>query len=90
MVAEQILDVPVLETVEQSVKLPNNLPQDRIRQRTVELVTDILVPQDTEELARFFKVSFLDRVQQSSAEQTIETPDITPGDMGLSLRRNRS
>ena len=90
VVAEQILDVPVLETVEQSVKLPNNVPQDRIRQRTVELVTDILVPQDMEELARFFKVSFLDRVQQSSAEQTIETPDITPGAMGLSLRRNRS
>ena len=70
MVAERILDVPVLETVEQSVKLPNNVPQDRIRQRK----------QDMEELARFFKVSFLDRVQQSSAEQTIETPDITLGE----------
>ena len=78
--AEQILNVSVLETEEQSGKLPNNVPQDRIRQRTVELIADILVPQDVEELARFFKVSFLDRVQQSSAEQTIETPDITLGE----------
>ena len=92
--AEQILDVPVLETVEQSVKLPNTVLQDRIRQRTVELIADILVPQDMEELARFFKVSFLDRVQQSSVEQTDETPDISLAvkivELGLSLRRNRS
>ena len=46
----------------------------------MELIADILVPQDMEELARFFKVSFLDRVQQSSVEQTIETPDITLGE----------
>ena len=30
-----------------------------------------------EEPAEFFKASSLDRVQQSSAEQTVETPDIT-------------
>ena len=74
--AEQILDVPVLETVEQSVKLPNTVPQDRIRQRTVELIADILVPHDMEELARFFKVSFLDRMQQSSADldQVVDVP----------------
>ena len=85
--AEQRLDVPVLETVEQSVKLPNTVPQDRIRQRTVELIADILVPHDMEELARFFKVSFLDRVQQSSAtlgEKIVDGP-LTQTQQGLNM-----
>ena len=53
---------------------------DRIQERIAEQTTDILVPQDVEEPPEFFKASFLDRVQQSSAEQTVETPDITLGE----------
>ena len=42
----------------------------------MEQTVDILVPQHVEEPAEFFKVSSQDRVQESSAEQTIEPPAI--------------
>ena len=61
--AGQILDVPVLETVEQSVKLPSTVSDDRIQQRTAEHIVDISVPQDEEEPAEFFMASSQDRVQ---------------------------
>ena len=51
--AEQILDVLVPEMVEQLVKQPKTIPQDRIQQRTVEHITaDTPVPQDVEGTSR--------------------------------------
>ena len=73
-VADQILDVLVLKTVEQSVKLPNTVSEDRIQERTAERIVDIPVPQDVEELVEVSKVFAQDRVKQRFVEQTIETP----------------
>ena len=42
--AEQILDVLVLETMKQSVKMPSTVSEDRIQQRTAEHITVIPVP----------------------------------------------
>ena len=72
--AEQILDVPVPEMVEQ--KLPETVSDDRIQQRTAEHIADISVPQDVEELVEVFRVP-KDRIQQRLAEQTVDTPDIS-------------
>ena len=79
--AEHILDVLVPDMVEQLVKLPNTVSQDRIRRQTLEhIVVDIPVLQVAEELVEVSKVFPKDRVQQSSAEQTVETLDITLGE----------
>ena len=73
--AEQILDVPVPETVEE--KLPETVSDDRIQQRTAEHIAVIPVPQDVDELVEVFRVP-KDRIQQRLAEQIIdETPDIS-------------
>ena len=74
---EQIPDDPVLEMVEQLVKLPWTVSKDGIQQRTVERIAEIPVPQVVEELVEVFKVFPQDRIQQRLVEQTIETPDIT-------------
>ena len=39
--AEQILDVPIPEAVEQLVKLPNTVSEDRIQERVAERIADI-------------------------------------------------
>ena len=54
--------------------VPKIVPQDRIQQQTVEQTVDILVPQDVEELAEFFKTSSQDRVQLRFGGKIIETP----------------
>ena len=74
--AEQILDVLVLETVEQSVKLPSTISEDRIQERTAQRIVDIPVPQDVEELVEVPTVS-QDRIQQRFAEQTIDSLGIS-------------
>ena len=50
MVAEQIFDVPVPETAEQLVEVPETVSDDRIQQRTAEHIAVIPVPQDVKEL----------------------------------------
>ena len=75
--AEQILDVLVLETVEQSVKLPSTVPEDRIQERTAERIVDIPVPQDVKELVEVSEVFPQDRIQQCFLEQIDETPDVS-------------
>ena len=60
--AEQILDVPVLEMVEQ--KLQETMSDDRIQQRTAEHIAVIPVPQDVKELVEVSEVSHQDRSQQ--------------------------
>ena len=74
---EQILDVPVPETVKQLVKVPETVSEDRTQQRTVERIVGVPVPQLMEELVEVSKVFPQDRVQQSFADQTIETPTIS-------------
>ena len=54
--AEHILDVLVPETVEQSVKLPSTVSEDRIQERTAERIADIPVPQVVEELVEVSRV----------------------------------
>ena len=85
--AEQILDVPVPETMKQLVEMPemvtqlgevpNTVSQDRIKQRTVEHISEIPVPQVVEELAEISKVFSLDGVQQRFGGQIIETPALS-------------
>ena len=50
--AEHILDVLVPEMVEQLVKLPNTVSEDRIQERTLERIADVPVPQVVEELVQ--------------------------------------
>ena len=69
MVAEQILDVPVPEMVEQ--KLPETVSDDRIQQWTAEHIAVIPVPQDVKELVVVFRGFSQDRIQQRTVEQTI-------------------
>ena len=69
--AEQILDVLVPDMVEQLVKLPNTVSQDRIRQRPVEQIVDTSDPQVVEKLVVVFRVFSQDRIQQRTVEQTI-------------------
>ena len=66
-----------LMTKHQDGKRLATLCQDRIQQRTVEQTVDILVPQDVEEPAEFFKASSQDRVQQRFGGQIIEPPAIS-------------
>ena len=47
----------MLEKAELLAEVPKIVSQDRIQQRTVEQTVDILVPQDVEEPAEFFKTS---------------------------------
>ena len=68
---EQILDVPVPETVEQLMEMPETVSRDGIMQRTVEQIPDAPVPQAVEELADISKVSSQDGIQQRIVEQTI-------------------
>ena len=75
--AEQILDVPVLESVEQSVKLPSTVSDDRIQQRTAEHITVTSVLQDVKEMVEVSGVFQKDRIQQRFVEQADETPDIS-------------
>ena len=87
--AEQILDVPVPETMKQLVEMPemvtqlvdvpNTVSQDRIKQGTLEHTSEIPVPQVVEELAEISKVFSLNGVQQRSVEQIIETLAISLG-----------
>ena len=73
--AEQILDVPVPEMVEQ--KLPESVSDDRIQQRTAEHIAVIPVPQDVKELVEVSEVFPQDRSQQCFLEQINETPDVS-------------
>ena len=75
--AEQILDVPVPETMKQLEELPETISEDRTQQRTVNHIVGIPVPQVVEELMEFSKVFPPDRVQQSSADENVETPAIS-------------
>ena len=71
--AEQILNDPVPEMVTQWMEVPNTVSQDRIKQRTLEHISEIPVPQVVEELAEISKVFSLDGVQQRFGGQIIET-----------------
>ena len=73
--AEEILDVPVLEMVEQ--KLPETVSDDRIQHRTAEHIAVIPVPQDVKELVEVSEVFPQDRSQQCFLEQINETPDVS-------------
>ena len=71
MVAEQIFDVPVPETAEQLVEVPETVSDDRIQQRTAEHIAVIPVPQDVKELVVVFRGFSQDRIQQRTVEQNI-------------------
>ena len=70
------LDVLVLETVEQSMKLPSAVSEDRIQEQTAERIDESPVPRVFEELVEVSRVFRQDRIQQCFVEQTDETPDI--------------
>ena len=59
------------------MEVPNTVAQDRIKQRTVEHISEIPVPQVVEELVEVFKVFPQDRIQQRLVVQTIDTPGIS-------------
>ena len=82
---EQIPDVLVLEMVERLVKLLKTVSVDRVQEQTV----DILVPQDVEEPADFFKASSLDRTLRSRSLKLPILLSLRRSSRGLSLRRNR-
>ena len=67
----------MLEKAERLAEVPKIVSQDGIQQRTVEQTVDILVPQDVEEPAEFFKAFSQDRVQLRFVGQIIETPAIS-------------
>ena len=68
-------DVLALEMVDQLVKLPKTVSENRIQERTVEhIVADIPVLQVAEELVEVSKVFPEGRIEQRFAEQTIDTP----------------
>ena len=76
--AEHILDVLVPDMVEQLVKLPKTVSENRIQELTVEhIVVDIPVQQVAEELVEVSKVFPMDRIQQRFVEQTNETLDVS-------------
>ena len=87
---EQILDVPVPETVKQLVEVPETISEDSIQQQIVKHTFGIPVPQVMEELVEFSKVFPQDRVQQSSADQTIETPAISLAEMPVTQMREET
>ena len=62
--AEQILDVPVPETMKQLLEKPETTSVDRVQQQTVKHIVGIPVPQVMEELVEFSKVFPLDRVNR--------------------------
>ena len=66
-----------LEMVEQLVKLPKTVSEDRIQERTEEQVIDIPVLADVEELMEVSEVLHQDRSQQYFVEHTDATPDIS-------------
>ena len=82
---EQIPDVLVLEMVERLVKLLKTVSVDRVQEQTV----DILVTQDVEEPADFFKASSLDRTLRSRSLKLPILLSLRRSSRGLSLRRNR-
>eukprot|EP00971_Amphidinium_carterae_P294816 5853820-Amphidinium_carterae.1 len=49
---EQIVDVPVPQTVEEVVQVPRIIPQEQTVQRTVEQIVDVPVPQTVEEVVQ--------------------------------------
>ena len=64
--------------VEQLVKLPKTVSENRIQELTVEhIVVDIPVLQVAEELVKVSKVFPMDRIQQRFVEQTNENPDVS-------------
>ena len=77
MVAEQVSDVPVPETAEQLVEVPETVSDDRIQQRTVEHIAVGPVPQDVKELVVIFRGFSQDRIQQRLVERTNETLDVS-------------
>ena len=62
MVAEQIFDVPVPETVS----------DDRIQQRTAEHIVDVLIPLIMEEIVEIIKVVLQERISERIREQTVD------------------
>ena len=65
---EQIPDVPVLEMVEQLVKLPKTVSKDGVQQRTVERIADIPAPQVVEELVGVFKLQIVEKIDEKTVE----------------------
>eukprot|EP00971_Amphidinium_carterae_P180775 3585682-Amphidinium_carterae.1 len=53
---EQIVDVPVPQTVEEIINVPKIIPQERVQNRTVEMVVDVPVPQTVEEIVTVPKI----------------------------------
>ena len=70
-------DILVPEMVEQLVKLPETVSDDKIQQRTAEHIAVISVPQDVKELVEVSEVFPQDRSQQYFLEQINETPDVS-------------
>ena len=88
----QILDVLVLETMKQSVKLPSTVSDDGTQQRTAECIADIPVPQDVKELVEVSEVfprTNVNSVFGSRSMKLLMFPSLRRSLRGLSLRRNR-
>eukprot|EP00971_Amphidinium_carterae_P172822 3425841-Amphidinium_carterae.1 len=60
---EQILDVPVPQTVEEIVNVPKIVPQERVQNRVVEQIVDVPVPQTVEEIVNVPKIVPQERKQ---------------------------
>ena len=54
--------------------LSNIVAQERVRQRTVEQMVEIPVPQVVEEVEQVSKIAPQERVMQHSVEQIVEVP----------------
>ena len=66
---------------EQLVEVLKTVLQDRIKQRTVEQIVDVPVPQVLKELAEVSKSFRRNRIQQRVVEQTIENPATSLAEM---------
>ena len=66
----EMFDVLVPDIVDQLVKLPNTVSQERIRQRTVEQIVDFPVPKDVEELVEVSRVSHTAEIIEKFVIQT--------------------
>ena len=78
----QIIDASVQQTTAESVEVETLIPQECIRQRTVEVVADVPVPRTQERINDMTKVIFQERISERIVEQIadvllLETVDET-------------
>ena len=72
--AEQILDVLVPDTVEQLVKLPKTISEDKIQERTARGMADIPVPQVVKGLEKVSRVFSQDKIEQRYGRRDHKNP----------------